>query len=75
MALNITTLTSALQAAFLANLSEPTAEQTTQVQVMSNSIASAILTFVESATITYSAGLIAPPGGGPVTGVFGSTIS
>ena len=75
MALNTTSLSSALQSAFLANLGAATAEQTTQIQNMSNSIASAIQAFVESATITYSTGLIAPAGGGPVTGLFGSTIS
>jgi hypothetical protein len=75
MALNTTTLSTALRAAFMANLTSPTAGQTTQVNNMCDSIAAAILAFVEGATITYTAGLTAPPGGGPVTGVFGCVIS
>jgi len=75
MALNTITLSNALKAAFLANLSAPTTEQSSQVATMCDSIAAAMQSFVESATINYSAGLVAPSGGGPVTGIFGSTIS
>lgn len=38
-------------------------------------LAVAIKTMVQGATITYTTGLVAPGGGGPVTGVFGGSIS
>ena len=41
-----------------------------------NDIAVAIIDTVKELTITYTTGLIAPPGGGPVTGVLtGVTIT
>ena len=49
----------------------PSADQISQMQVF----ADALKSFVEGATITYTAGLVAPSGGGPVTGVFTNTIS
>jgi hypothetical protein len=38
-------------------------------------LANAFKTFVEGATITYTAGLTTAAGGGPVSGTFGNTIS
>jgi len=75
MPLDTTTLTTSLKSAFLANLPAPDAGQITQVTTLASAIASAMQVFVEGAEITYTAGLIAPGGGGPVTGVFGNTIS
>ena len=73
--LNEPSLKAAIKAAFLANLSSPDSTQTTQVDTMAGAIASAIVTCVQGATVTYTAGLVAPSGGGPVTGVSGMTIS
>ncbi len=73
MSMNPSTLKGALEAAFLANLSAPTSVQTAQINVMSTAIAAAVYAFVQSATINYTAGLAAP--GGPVTGIFNSTIT
>ncbi len=75
MPLDTVTLTTSLKSAFLANLPSPDAGQIAQVITLASSIASAMQVFVEGAQITYTAGLIAPGGGGPVTGVFGNTIS
>ena len=72
MPLNTPALKDALQAAFLANLTTPTTIQLTQIYNMSSAMAAAMQAFVQSATITYTAGLVAP--GGPVSGVFGNTI-
>ena len=42
---------------------------------LSGTIADAVMAAVASATITYTAGLTAPAGGGPVTGTFNCKIS
>ena len=75
MALDTVTLKNAMKAAFLANLSSPSSIQINQVDTMTEAIANAMKVFVEGTTITYTAGLIAPGGGGPVTGVFTNIIS
>ena len=75
MALDTVTLKSAMKAAFLANLSSPNSIQIDQVDAMAEAIANAMKVFVEGATIMYTAGLIAPGGGGPVTGLFTNIIS
>ena len=75
MALDTATLKNALKSAFLANLPAPDAGQISQVDTMAAAIANALQVFVEGAAITYSSGLIAPGGGGPVTGIFGNVIS
>ena len=75
MAMDTITLKSAIKAAFLANLSSPDTVQTDQVDTMAGAIANAMRDFVVGATITYTAGLVAPSGGGPVTGVFTNIIS
>ena len=73
--LNTTILKTALKTAFLANLPSPTAQQITEVDALAGAIANAMQVFVRGATITYTAGLVAPSGGGPVTGIFNNTIS
>ncbi len=73
MALNSASLKAALQAAFLANLASPTAEQIAQINNMATAMSVAIKSFVQSATITYTAGLVSPTG--PVSGAFGNTIT
>ena len=75
MPLDTATLKSAIKSAFLANLPAPNPGQIAQVETMATSIASALQVFVEGAEITYTTGLVAPGGGGPVTGAFGCTIS
>lgn len=42
---------------------------------LADKIADSVIAAITSATITYTAGLVAPAGGGPVTGDFGCTIS
>ena len=71
MALDTTILVNAMKANMTAKGLNPSSEQISDMQ----RLAEAFKTFVESATITYSAGLVAPPGGGPVTGVFTNIIS
>ena len=75
MALDTTTLKNSLKDAFLANLPSASTTQINQIETMTNAIANAMKVFVESTTITYTAGLVAPSGGGPVTGVFTNIIS
>jgi hypothetical protein len=75
MPLDTGTLKSTLKAAMLANVPSPTAEQTNQVDMLCGVMANAMAVFVAGATITYSTGLVAPPTGGPVTGVFTNVIS
>ena len=75
MALNTPALKAALQTAFLANIPAPTPTQVAQINALSAAMATALLAFVQSATISYTAGLVAPPGGGPVSGVFGNIIT
>lgn len=45
------------------------------IDKVADKLASAIEDAIKSATITYTSGLTAPSGGGPVTGTFGNTIS
>ncbi len=75
MPLDTITLKNSIKSAYLANLPVPDMTQIAQVDAMSTAIADAIRIFVEGATVTNTAGLIAPGGGGPVTGVFGNTIT
>ena len=73
MALDTTTLENSIKIAFLNNLTAPTTEQESQVSAMAATIAAAMAVFVRGATITYTTGLV--DGAGPVTGVFGNTIT
>lgn len=41
---------------------------------LSGILADAVIDAIKSMQITYTAGLVAPPGGGAVTGVFNCTI-
>lgn len=75
MALDTTTLKNTLKAAFLTNLPSPSSAQVAEVDALANSIANAMQVFVTGATVSYTSGLVAPGGGGPVTGVFINTIS
>jgi len=75
MALDTTTLKNTLKSALLANLPSPTSSQITEMDILWGAIAAAMQVFVEGATITYATGLIAPSGGGAVTGVFTNVIS
>lgn len=49
-------------------LSNPQTES--NVAAVAAAIANAVDVYVKTATIVYTSGLIAPSGGGPVTGVF-----
>lgn len=64
-----------IKAAMLANLSSPTSEQTSAADELAAEITAAVKDMVAGATVTYTTGLVAPPTGGPVTGVSGMTIS
>ena len=75
MPLNTIALKNAMKSEMLANLPTPSSSQITEVDTLCGAIASAMQTFVTGATITYSTGLIAPSGGGPVTGIFTNTIT
>ena len=76
MAMSQPALKSAIENAFLSNMPSPTAAQTTAFATTADAIATAIIACVENATLTYTAGLVAPSGGGPVTGVLtGVTIT
>ncbi len=75
MPLNSEVLKTALKSAFMANLADTGQSQAEQVDTMAGAIATAMMSFVQSATITYTAGLVAPPSGGPVTGVFTNVIT
>jgi hypothetical protein len=68
MALN----TTAIKNALLANYP---GTPTTAQQDAAAALAAAIVATIETATINYLSGLVAPPGGGPVTGVFAGTLS
>ncbi len=75
MALDTLALKNALKTAMLANLPSPSPAQISEVDTLCDAIASAMQTFVAGATITYSTGLVAPSGGGPVTGIFTNIIT
>lgn len=75
MPLDTATLKNSLKSAFLANLPSPNTDQELQIDTLAGAMADALQAFVETATITYSAGLIAPSGGGPVTGIFTNIIT
>lgn len=73
--LNTIAYKEALKAAFLASIPSPTPEQIAALEPLCASIATATATFIMSATINYTTGLVAPPTGGPVTGAFVGSIS
>ena len=57
----------------LANIPDATPAQIAAITTLSEGMVGAIATMVQSATITYTTGL--GNSGGPVTGVFGHTIT
>jgi hypothetical protein len=67
MALDKPTLKAAIEQAFLGALNvSPTGEQSEAIETLAGNITDAIDTFVKSATVVHV--LVAPAGGGPVTG-------
>ena len=71
MALNASTLSSLIKADILANV--PSAnEDTVAVQKLSDAIADSVVAHIQAAAVVTTdvpgAGLVAPSGGGPVTG-------
>lgn len=75
MPLATAVLKTALINAFTANLPGITPDQATALDTTCGAVANALEAYVKTATITYTAGLVAPGGGGPVTGVFTNTIT
>lgn len=61
--------------AFKANISGITADQAAEVDTMAAALAGHIDTYVKGIVLTYTAGLVAPSGGGPVTGTLTYTVS
>ena len=67
------TLVTELEAVFNANVSDPTTEQSEQINAMANSLANAIDAYIKSATVTSVPVLTCPSGA--VTGTITNTIS
>lgn len=67
-------LKNAIKQAFVAE-QEDTGNPTECIDRISAKIAQAIVAELKQITITYNAGLIAPPGGGAVTGTLNYTIT
>lgn len=74
MALNTPQLAQAIVDAMKLQLPSPDSNQQSEMNAFANAMASAIETYVKSAQVMYTAGLVAPSGGGPVTGVLTHTI-
>lgn len=62
----------ALEAQFVQILSDPKTES--NVAAVSAALANAVDVYVKEALIVYTGGLVAPSGGGPVTGVFNGNL-
>jgi hypothetical protein len=71
MALDKTTL----QASILSILSDMETRNEDAKLEFASRLADAIDTYVKSATIVYMAGLVAPTGGGAVTGMFNGNLT
>ena len=69
MAMVQATLKNALKAAMVANIPSPTSAQLAAFDNTADAMAAAVIACVSSLTLTYTTGLVAPSGGGPVTGV------
>lgn len=69
MSLNKSSLQSAIKSAFK-NMKDSDGDEEATLDTLSGKLAEAIDTYVKSATIMYTSGLVAPPNGGPVTGAF-----
>lgn len=75
--LNKTALKAAIKAAFDDESNDPNVPPAAQAarDRIADKLANAIDAFVKSATIQYTTGLIAPPSGGAVTGVFNGQLT
>jgi hypothetical protein len=73
--MDIATCKNAIRDAMVAELGTVSSEQMAAITNVASTIASAVAAMVTSATITNIPVLVAPPGGGPVTGTITSTIS
>lgn len=73
MALVKETVREAIKQAFVEGLKQTDPDK--GPEVVAGLLADAVIAAIRSATITYTAGLVAPPAGGPVTGTFGCTIN
>jgi len=67
MALNATTLANAIKAALLANPATG-AQNNAALDATCTAIATAVVSHITSSAVVLPALLVAPPGGGPVTG-------
>lgn len=74
MAMSQPTLKAAIKSSFTANMPDPTSEQIAAFDATADAIATAIIACVSSLTLTYTVGLIAPPGGGAVTGTLAGVV-
>ncbi len=72
-----TTIKEEIKAAYAAVMDQAGEDREGALDIVADKIATAVENAIKSMTITYSSGLIAPPGtaGGPVTGTFTFTIS
>lgn len=61
-----------LKAELVTILSDPKTES--NVDAVATAISNAVDVYVKGALIVYTSGLIAPSGGGPVTGVFNGNL-
>ena len=73
--MDVATCKNAIRDVMVAQIGSATSEQMDAITNVASTIASAVAAMVTSATITNVPVLVAPPGGGPVTGTITSTIS
>jgi hypothetical protein len=67
-------LSSSIKQAFLDQRSKES-DPETAAEDLAGKIATAVEAYVKSLTVVYTAGLVAPSGGGPVTGTLTHTIT
>ena len=75
MPLNVSQLNTDIKNALTGGRTGLPATQVSQINTLANALATAIENFVLTLDITYTTGMVAPSGGGPVTGVLGNTLS
>lgn len=63
---------SQLEADFVRILSDPQTES--NVDAVAAALANAVDVYIKEALIVYTGGLVAPSGGGPVTGIFNGNL-
>lgn len=68
------TIKAAVKEAFTAVMSQEE-NRADALDKVADKLATAIVDAIKSMEITYSTGLVAPPSGGPVTGMFTCTIA